>query len=202
MANTEAAAHPRLTLQPMRSRRGAGASSLLAAAGYLVGSLFFLLRFHGPALWAFVLADVVVVGLVVVGFRRTYRHARLVLDGDELVFTGMLRNRVISTTTPARVVHAEVDWGASSGRSSRLWILVTAVGRTELALNRDVWDGEQLERVRERLEIPLEVAATPLRPAQLRKRWPGAIPLPLAHPLLMTYTAIAVIAAFVIALRA
>jgi hypothetical protein len=203
MTNKSAGAQPELILRPNAWWRPSRAGNLAAAAGYLLASGFFLLRFHGSTRETLGVIDVVVLGLLVAGLRRSFNHGQLTLEDDRVIFSGALRTRaLIGQSAPTRVIDAEVDWGRTSGRRSRLWMLVNRAGRAELALNRDAWDGAELERLRERLGIPLEVAEKPLRPTDMRREWPGAIPWPAAHPVLVTCVGLAVFCGLVAALRA
>jgi hypothetical protein len=51
---------------------------------------------------------------------------------------------------------------------SQLWLLVDAAGETILGLNRAVWDGSQLEALREVLGLLLQVDQRPIVPASSR----------------------------------
>lgn len=113
-----------------------------------------------------------------------------------LTFTGLFRRRTLS---PVRVISAEVTWGRASNRQTKLWVLLGAIGRTSVGLNRDAWDERQLEDLREDLGLPLETVPGLERPAELRKSYPGSIPWWSAHPSLTTVVAIAAVAALVLA---
>ena len=140
---------------------------------------------------------VTVVGLLTLSRRRI----KLTLIDGGLIFSGLLRDRVLFTKgSVGRVAHVEVDWGKASGRQSRLWLLIDATGKTAVGLNRELWDGAQLENVREGLGLPIEVVDTPKRPAELRKAFPGSIPWWGAHPA-MSSLAIVIIAALVLLLQ-
>ena len=191
-----------LVIRPRAGARSGSGGSLVAAAGWLVASILYLLRFHGFLRIVLAAVDVAVAVGVVGAFKRSSRRAKLTLTDKRLVVSGFVRDRVrFVVSRPARVVEAEIDWGWASGRKSRLWLLVNAEGRTEVGLNRDVWDAVQLDALRERLGLPLEVVEKPMRPAQARKEYPGTIPWWVAHPVLTTYLLIAMIVAVVVGLK-
>lgn len=191
-----------LVLTPQGAVRRSSVGTLVVAAGWLVGSAFYLLRLHGLLRVVMIAVDAAVVLGALVVVKRSYRRTKLALIGGRLVFTGLVRDRVVfADGRSGRVVEAEVDWGRASGRRSRLWSLVNADGRTEVSLNRDIWDAGQLESLRVRFGLPLDVVDEPLRPAEARKTYPGVIPWWAAHPVMATYLLIALIVAIVIAAR-
>ncbi len=179
---------PRTRLGNRQSGRGA------AAAGAVLASVFYSLQFHGWARVVVVGAGVALavglVGLISLSLRRT----NLAMIGGQLIFTKLLGDRVVRVGDGAgRVVKVQVDWGMASGRRSRFWLLIDAAGRKVLGLNCDVWDDGELEGVRERLGLPIEIVEMPMRPAELRKAYPGTISWWGAHPVAATVLAIVII---------
>jgi hypothetical protein len=191
-----------LVVRPRRRLRNTGEASVGAAAGWIVISFLFSLRFHGSArvlvVGAGVALAVGVIGLINLSYRRT----KLSLINRRLIFTGLLRDRVaLAGDDSGRVVKVEVDWGKASARRSRFWLLINAAGRTAVCLNRDAWDEGQLEGLREHLGLPIEIVETPKRPVELRKAHPGTIPWWGAHVTVATVLAMLVLAALVLALQ-
>jgi hypothetical protein len=146
----------------------------LGVAAWVLASLLYSLRFHGigrvSVLVVGVAIAISVIGVMGVSRRRT----RLTMVGDDLVLSGIFGSRVLlARGGRGRVVNVDVVWGNASGRRSRLWLLVNAMGRTTIGLNRDVWDDAQLEDLRKGLGLPLEVDDTARRPAELRQIYRG-----------------------------
>ena len=80
-------------------------------------------------------------------------------------------------------------------------ILVDTAGRGELSLSRDAWDPSDLDLLRVRLGAELEVVEKPMRPAELRKMWPHALPWVAAHLWFTSFAMIAGIGVVVAALH-
>jgi hypothetical protein len=168
------------------------------ATGWLLAGLFYSLRFHGAAR-AIVVVTAVLLGIAMVGLMYfSRRRVKLTAVGDRLIFSGLLRDRVVLGDHAGRIVDVEVRWGKPSGRRSRLRLFINQAGRTAVSLNKEIWDAAQLEDLRERLGLPIETVARPQRPAELRKAYPGTIPWWAAHPSIATVLAIAVIAVLVL----
>lgn len=163
-----------LVLRPHKRLRSTQGANVGAAAAALLASVFYSLRFHGLAR-VFVLAGGVAVAFGVVSLiSLSLRRTKLTMVGGQLSFTGIVRDRVVlGAGCTVRVVDVAVAWGKTSGRKSRFWLLIDAAGRATVVLNRDVWDGRQLEGLRERLGLPIEIVETPKRPAEMRKATPG-----------------------------
>jgi hypothetical protein len=168
----------------------------------VLASLFYSLRFHG---WAHVIVvgvgvalAVGLVGLINLSLRRT----KLTMVGEQLIFTGLLRERVVLHAGCAgRVVKVDVDWGKASARRSRFWLLINAAGRAAVSLNLNAWEDGQLEGLRESLGLPMETVEPAKRPAELRQAYPGTIPWWGAHPSVATVLAIFALTAVVLALQ-
>jgi hypothetical protein len=176
-----------VVLRPRKELRNSQGGGIGAAAAATLASILYSLKFHGVARVIVVVAGVAlavaVIGLIVLSLRRT----KLTMIGGQLKFTGVLRDRVVRVGSGAgRVVEVEVEWGKASGRRSRLWLLVDAAGRAAVVLNRNKWDAGQLEALRERLGLTMELVEMPQRPAELRKTYPGIIPWWTAHPSIAT----------------
>lgn len=191
-----------LVVRPRKRLRNSQQASVGVAAGWILMSFLYSLRFHGSArvmvVGAGVALAVGVIGLINLSYRRT----KLSMIDGRLVFTGLLRDRVaLAGDGTGRVVKVEVDWGKGSARRSRFWLLINAAGRTAVFLNRDAWDDGQLEGLREHLGLPIEIVETPKRPVELRKAHPGTIPWWGAHVSVATVLAILVLAALVLALQ-
>jgi hypothetical protein len=190
-----------MVLRPIKDPRiGTGQSA--GAAGWIVASVLYSLRFHGLARVVIVALGIAIAlgafGLLSLSRRRT----KLALADRQLTFSGLLGDRVsIVNASTWRVAELEVFWGNISGRRSRLWCLVNAAGRAEVSLNRAAWDAGQLESLRESLGVPLEVAAAPKRPAEVRQTYPGTIPWWAAHPATATLLVVVVITVLVLALQ-
>jgi hypothetical protein len=127
------------------------------------------------------------------------RQTKLTMLNGALVFSGIFGSRMLLTqNSRGRVVNVEVAWGKTSGRRSRLWLLMNEKGRTAIGLNRDMWGYEQLESLRQDLGLPLVVDDTARRPAELRRVYPGSIPWWAAHPAVATSLVIVVVAVLVL----
>lgn len=177
--------------EPRRTR-----SQMVGATGWILASLIYSFRFHGASrVVVFGLscaAGVAVVALLSLSRRRT----RLILADGRLTVSGLLRHRAVFTTGErGEVIDAEVVWGGASRRRSRLWLLVSSGRHTALRLNRSLWDDRQLERLRERLDLPVVLVDTPQQPAELRRAYPGSIPWWAARPATATVAAIVIIVA-------
>jgi hypothetical protein len=168
------------------------------AAGWLLAGLLYSLRFHGAAR-AIVAVAAVLLGIGTFGLMYFSRwRVKLTVIGDRLIFSGLLRDRVVLEGHAGRIIDVEAIWGKPSGRRSRLRLFINQAGRTVVSLNREVWDAAQLEDLRVRLGLPIETVTRPQRPAELRKAYPGTIPWWAAHPSIATVLAIAVVAVLVI----
>jgi len=184
--------------QELQNKRGLS----VGAVGWILASLLYSFRFHGSSRVVVVCMGVALAVIVVGLLTLSRRRVKLTLIDGGLVFSGLLRDRVLFTKgSVGRVAHVEVEWGKTSGRQSRLWLLINATGKTAVGLNRELWDGAQLENVRESLGLPIEVADTPRRPAELRKAFPGSIPWWAAHPAMASSLAIVIIAVLVLLLQ-
>lgn len=184
--------------QSLPSSRG----KIVGAAGWVLASLFYSLRFHGLTRLA-VVGVAVVIAVGIVGWMHlSRRRMRLTLRGGQLTFSGPLRDRVALTEgRQGRVVHVELSWRHAPARRSRLWLLLNESGSTEVGLNRDAWDGRQLEDLRESLGLPIEVVETPKRPSELRRDYPRSVPWWAVHPAVATSLAIVTIATLVVVLQ-
>lgn len=201
-ALTELAA-PELVLRPQTWRRSSANGRIFAAAGgWLVLSVAFLLKVSSSARIIFVCVDVAVLLAAAIIVRRSTRETKLVLANGQLVFSSWLRDRILfSHAAPGGVAEIEVDWGWVANRRSRLWLLLDARGRTELGLNRDVWDPTQLEELRARLRLQREVTTEPQRPAAARKAYPGVIPFWGAHAAWTSWTLVLLMVLVVLGVR-
>jgi hypothetical protein len=198
---TAAKSRPAVVVRP-RQRRWNSPGQTAGAAGWMLASLLYSLRFHGSFRIAVVGVGVAlavgVVGLLSLSRRRT----KLTMIGGQLIFSGLFRDRVLlAGGSPGRVVDVQVNWGKASGRRSRLWLLINAAGRTAVGLNRETWDDGQLEGLRESLGLPIEIVETPKRPAELRKAYPGTLPWWVAHPSVATLIGIVTLTALVLAFQ-
>jgi hypothetical protein len=188
-----------LVLRPSKRIWNTQGWSTGIAAGWLLAGLFYSLRFHGVARLAVACVGVVLAVGVIVLMNASRRRVKLTLSGDRLVFSGLLRDReVMAKGHGGRIVDVEVAWGRSSGRRSRLRLFINQAGKTVVSLNREIWDHEQLEDLRERLGLPTEIVERPQRPAELRNAYPGTIPWWAAHLPVATVFAILVVAALVL----
>jgi hypothetical protein len=161
--------------------------------------LFYSLRFNGLARVVVVGTGVVVALGVIVLMNASRRRVKLTLIDDRLIFSGLLRDRVVfAKDQNGRIVDVEVVWGRSSGRRSRLRLFINRAGKTVVSLNRAIWDHGQLEDLRERLGLPTETVKRPQRPAELRNAYPGTIPWWAAHLSVATVFVIMVVAALVL----
>jgi hypothetical protein len=103
--------------------RRSSPGGLIVASVWIVASAFFLLRLHGALLVVLAVVDAVLVALAVVLFNRSYQRTRLTLVGGRLVFSGLYRDRVVSSSgSPGRVVRlcliGLLDGGPDYGSSS------------------------------------------------------------------------------------
>lgn len=175
---------------------------IVGTAGWVLASLLYSLRFHGLTRLAVVGVAVAIAIGIVVWMDMSRRRMRLTLRDGQLIVSGPLRNRVAQTGgRQGRVIHVELTWRHAPARQSRLWLLLNGSGSTEVGLNRDVWDGRQLEHLRESLGLPIEVVETPKRPSELRHDYPGSVPWWAVHPAAVTSLAIVAIATLLVALQ-
>jgi hypothetical protein len=182
---------------PPRSR-----GQIVGAAGLVLASLLYSLRFHGLTRLAVVGVAVAIAIGIFVWMHVSRRRMQLTLCDGQLIVSGLLRDRVVLTEGPqGRIVHVELTWRHAPTRRSRLWLLLNGSGSTEVGLNRDVWDDRQLEHLRESLGLPIEVIETPKRPSELRHDYPRSVPWWAVHPAAATSLAIVVIATLVVALQ-
>ncbi len=190
-----------LVIRPCQSLPRSRAK-IVGAVGWGLASLFYSLRFHGfTRVAVFGMAVTVAFGLAI-WMQLSRQRMRLTLCGGRLIVSGPLRDRVTLTEgSQGRVVHVDLIWRHAPARQSRLWLLLNESGDTEVGLNRDVWDGRQLEHLRESLGLPIEVVETPKRPSQLRHDYPRSVPWWAVHPAAATSLAIVMIAMLVVALR-
>jgi hypothetical protein len=167
----------------------------------MLAGFVYSLRFHGWSRVFVVGAGVVLAVGVFAWISFSRQRMKLTMIDGRLVFTGFARDRVVlAEGRTGRVVDVQVDWGRASGRKSRFWLLIDTAGRAVVSLNRDAWDDGELEVLRERLGLPIEIVETPKRPVELRKAYPGTIPWWGAHPVIATVLAIVIIAALSFAL--
>jgi hypothetical protein len=176
---------------------------LSGASIWILACFLFTLRFHGSTR-----VTVGVFGLVIgigaiVWICLSMRRTKLARTHDgRLVLSGVLGHRVLLTQgDKGRMVDVNVGWGGPSHRQSHLRLLVGATGHTAAALNRDTWDGTQLEELRQYFDLPLEVDREPKRAAELRSRYPGSVPWWAAHPTAATLLAIGVVVVLVLVSR-
>jgi hypothetical protein len=177
-------------------------SQRVGAAAWMLASLLYSFRFNGLSRVIVIAAGVAIaVGLIGV-MSLSRRRTKLTMVSRQLILSGLLRDRVLlAGDGRGRVVNVEVAWGNTSGRRSRLWLLMNATGQTAVGLNRDTWNDGQLENLRESLGLPLEVDDTPKRPAELRKVYPGSIAWWAVHPAVAASLAIIIVAVLAIALQ-
>lgn len=194
--------HEGLVLRPSQRIWNTPGASIGIAAGWLLASLFYSLRFNGLARIVVAGGGVVVAIGMIVLMHASRRRVKLTLIGERLIFSGLLRDRVVfAKGQTGRIVDVEVVWGRSSGRRSRLRLFINQAGKTVVSLNQAIWDHEQLEDLRERLGLSTETVARPQRSAELRTAYPGTVPWWAAHPSVATVLAIVVIAALVLTLE-
>jgi hypothetical protein len=175
---------------------------IVGAAGWILASWFYSLRFHGATRLAVLSVAVVIAVGIGLWMHLSRRRMRLTLCGGQLIVSGPLRDRVALTENhQGRVVHVELAWRHTPAKRSRLWLLLNESGSTTVGLNRDAWDGRQLEGVRERLGLPIEVVETPRRPSELRHDYPCSVPWWAVHPAMATSLAIVIIATLVVAFQ-
>jgi hypothetical protein len=188
-------------VRPNRSvQRSRG--QIVGATGWVLASFFYSLRFHGITRVAVIGVAVAVAAGLVIWMYLSRQRMRLTLYGGQLIVSGPLRDRVTLTEGhQGRVVHVDIAWRHAPARRSRLWLLLNGSGDTEVGLNRDAWDGRQLEHIRESLGLPIEVVKTPKRPSQLRHAYPRSVPWWAVHPAAATSLAIVAIATLVVALQ-
>jgi hypothetical protein len=190
-----------LVLRPsQRIRSGRGRS--VGTAAWILASLLYSLRFDGSARIVVAVAGVdIAVGVIGV-MRLSRRRTKLVMTNGRLIFSGLLRDRVLpSGNGLRRVVKVEVAWRSGSGRRSRLWLLINATGRAVVGLNRETWDEGQLERLRETLRLPLEIDDAPRRPAELRSEYPGSVAWWAVHSAIIVPLAIVIVAVLALILQ-
>lgn len=189
-----------MVVRPRQIQAHSGGQRLGAAVAWLAASALYSLRFDGFTRLV-VVCLALAVGACVFGAMALARRRTAIADVDgRLVFSGLFGDVVLPSATPGtRVVRTEVIWGGASGRHSRLWLLVRPTGRVARGLNLAVWDAHELEALRERLGLNLEVDDFAKRPAELRKAWPGSIPWWAAHPLVAAVLAVVVVSALVAA---
>ncbi len=187
--NDIATDHQRLVVCPSVSRRSRGQA--VAGFGWIVASLLYSLRFHGQSRLIVVCLGIAVAVGVIGLLNLSRRRTRLTVVGRRVVLSGLIRDRVVLDGDQAgRVVDVEVSWGGATRRRSRLWLLLDSTDHSAVGLNRAAWNAAELETVRRRLDLPLEVQETPRRPAELRTAYPGSIPWWGAHPIIATWLAI------------
>jgi hypothetical protein len=190
-----------LVVRPSRGLRLSGGTSVGAAA-WILASALYALRFHGSSRLIVISVGIAIVVSVIGAMSLSRRRTKLMLNCGQLVFSSILRDHLLlAADGRGRVVNVEVYWGTASSRRSRLWLLINATGRTMVGLNRDTWDERQLESLRERLELPLKVESTPMRPAELRKSYPGSVAWWAVHPGIAALLAIIVVVALVLGLQ-
>ncbi len=186
---------PRRSLQRIRGQ-------IVGATGWVLASFFYSLRFYGLTRLAVVGVAVVVAAGLVTWMCLSRRRMRLTLNRGQLIVSGLLRDRVALTETiQGCVVHVDLAWRHAPARRSRLWLLLNDSGSTEVGLNRDAWDGQQLEHLRESLGLPIEVVDMPMRPSEVRHAYPRSIPWWAAHPAVAMSVVIVTIATLVVAVQ-
>jgi hypothetical protein len=191
-----------LVVRPRRRPRDSYAGRTAAAAFPLLAAALYSLQFEGWIRVVVVCIGISLAGVIIGAISLSYRRTKLTLVGGQVIFTGLWRDRVVLPKGQAgRVVDVDVAWRDPSGRRSRLWLIVNGRGRTAIGLNRDAWDGGELERVRESLGLPIEVVEAPKRPAEVRRAYPGIIPWWAAHTTVATVLAIFALSALVLALE-
>jgi hypothetical protein len=193
-----------LIVRPSR-RLVSGRGQSIGAVGWILASFFYSLRYPGSYRVVIVCMAVAIAVGIVVYMQLSRIRMHLKLTGGQLIFSGLLRDRVVLTEgEQGRVVHVEINWRNASARRSRLWLLINKTGKTEVGLNRAAWDDQQLEHLRESLGLPVEIVESPKRPAELRNDYPGSIPWWTAHLVVATLLAIGMITAagFVLQLMA
>jgi len=191
-----------LVLRPSRRIWNTQGASIGIVTGWLLASLFYSLRFNGLARIVVAGGGVVVAIGMIVLMHASRRRVKLTLIGERLIFSGLLRDRVVfAKGQTGRIVDVEVVWGRSSGRRSRLRLFINQAGKTVVSLNQAIWDHEQLEDLRERLGLSTETVARPQRPDELRRAYPGTVPWWGVHPSMAAVLAIMAVAALVLALQ-
>jgi len=116
------------------SRRG----GIGIATGWLLAGLLYSLRFHGSArVIVLALGVLVAIGTIgLVGLSR--RRVKLTMIGGRLIFSGLLRDRVVMAGDHSeQIVDVEIVWPMSSGRRSRLRLFINDAGRTAISLSLD-----------------------------------------------------------------
>lgn len=191
-----------LVVRPRKTLRSSQGGSVSAAVGWIVVSVLYSLRFHGWGRVSIVAAGVCLAAGAIGLINLAHRRMKLTVVDGRLVFKGLLRDRVaLARGSTGRVVDVEVAWGKASHRRSRLWLLINEAGQTEVGLNRETWDRAQLEGLRERLGLPIEIVDAPQRPAEVRKAYPGTLPWWVAHPSMAALLAIVTLTAVVLAVQ-
>lgn len=167
--------HEELVVRPLSM---SAARPAAGTAGWLLASLLFLLRFRGTALIVASAIDGVIV-LSMVGYIALVRP-RMVLklrDG-ELVLSRLRGDQhVITAGDRGRVVELDVVYGPPTNTSwrSRIWMILAPDGTVALRLNRPAWNHGELETVRTRLALPLQVIDCPIPAATARESYPGLV---------------------------
>lgn len=175
---------------------------LVGVIGWVLASLLYSLRFHGPSRLAVVGAAVAIAVGIVFWLHLSRRRMRLTLRGRQLVVSGPLRNRIVLIDDgQGRVVHVDLTWRHAPARRSRLWLLLNKSGNTEVGLNRDAWDDQQLEGLRKSLALPTEVVEEPKRPSELRRDFPRSVPWWAVHPVAASSLAIVIFATLLVELQ-
>ena len=191
-----------MIVRPRHPSRGTR-SPLVAACVWVLVSALYALRFHGPSR-VVVVAIALAIALLALGLLGLSRkRSKLGLFGDQLVYSGPFRDRELlrMPAAGARVVDVAVEWGGPGRRQTRLWLLGNAAGHTEVGLNRAIWPERELEALRERLDLPLEVDRTPKAPAGMRRAYPGSIAWWAVHPGVVVVAAIVIVAILVLLAR-
>jgi len=166
------------------------AGCLVFAAG-LVAAAEFVSESKGATVAIAVSIGAVLVGVVLGSMIRFNRAGtRLTLTGRALSLESPLGHRALTLGGPiAQIVELDLAKGRSP-RRVHCWLLVDVGGNGVRLLNRAGWRAADLKRLREALEVPLDVRSEPMRAADLRREFPGSIPWWSLHVSLLTVVAL------------
>ena len=150
-----------------------------------------LLTYHGVARLLMAAAVAVSTAAVVVGSRRWARGASLSVDMGELTYRGLGEPRVVRAGEARRIVVMTLI-GSDSGRRYRRWAVLDADGNAVLSWEATAWAEEDLQRIADACDVPVDVDPEPRKPHRASQVYPRSVPWWQAHPFKFAFLAIAV----------
>lgn len=86
-----------------------------------------------------------------------YRAIPSDVRDDQLTISNAFRDRVVNRVSPiVRIVVINFEFIRFRGPSSTIWVFVDGSGRGTLRIYPELWQREDLERLRAELDVPLQ----------------------------------------------